>query len=842
MGGERNVARILGALEQDDRGLHGTCPMVASGMPTTHASAITGCEASTASTSAGLTFSPPRTMRSTRRSTTVRRPCRSRRPRSPVRTGTSAGTGSASSPRYPEKRDADSMTISPTPVSSWSARVRRTPGSGTPAEPGPVPCLLGGERRRAGRRLRQAVGGDDRPAGPERPGDEVGRDGAAAQQHGAQRRPAAGRRGPRRARGPAAPGRARRGSRPGSCRGAPRGAAAGHARAARGPAPVRGSPATRSRDPRRDRGPGASPSRSRAAARPAMRPRSRPWRGTRARPPSAGRWCRRSGRRRPAPRDRGPARETARPWRWSRRRAGRATARAPRGRRRPRGTSALPGREPPRRRRAGCRSGAATPAASVGPTRATRSPATIPAPARDAATADARASSSAHVRPWPPASSAISPPASRACRARSSSGNQVTPSGTSYQWTTDSSTATPSPPLRGPPGARIRPAFTTSGATSRSSRSRSAVASPWSRSAAGQPGTSGSAAAHARPVASPTPVSNSELITTGTPRSAASIAISPTATGPPTRDGFTTRTSAAPASSTAWAAARDVIASSAAIGDADPIPERRPLGQRSRGERLLHVLQREPGQRPQARCRFLQVPRPVDIQPERDVVTHGRAHGPARAPPASPSCPRVPALSFSVRNPAATASSAASTVGRRRLGRDRGVDADGRRARGPLPSARPHQVEACAVERGAEGAPGDPGPVHERGRRRQPGGDQLIEQGLQDRSVDLLLEHRLAPAHSPVLGSEPQEPRLTHRPTCRPPSGTGRGTGRGPGGLGRTSSRATARHEPAEREAQGEQQREGQREAGRPLEHGVELPGLPEAAHGPQQRSSSSAG
>ena len=51
-----------------------------------------------------------------------------------------------------------------------------------------VPGVLGGERRGAGRHLRQAIRGNDRPSGPEGTGHEVGRDGAAAQQHRAQGR------------------------------------------------------------------------------------------------------------------------------------------------------------------------------------------------------------------------------------------------------------------------------------------------------------------------------------------------------------------------------------------------------------------------------------------------------------------------------------------------------------------------------------------------------------------------------------------------------------------------------------------------------------------------------
>ena len=83
----------------------------------------------TASTSAGETFSPPRTMRSSRRSATNRRPVSSSRPRSPVRIGPSDD----GSPRYPANRAGVSTTISPTPSAPGFSIVTRTPGSGRPA-------------------------------------------------------------------------------------------------------------------------------------------------------------------------------------------------------------------------------------------------------------------------------------------------------------------------------------------------------------------------------------------------------------------------------------------------------------------------------------------------------------------------------------------------------------------------------------------------------------------------------------------------------------------------------------------------------------------------------------
>ena len=213
---------------EDDRGDRDV-PQLSSGPPTTHASATAGCSSRTASTSAGLTFSPPRTMRSSRRSTTNRRPCRSRRPRSPVRNGSSAAPGqrphrgtrrSGTSPGGRSRRPRSR------PRRRWRGARREAARPRTPA----VPRVLGGEGRHAGRRLRQAIGGDDRPAGPEGARDEVGRDRTAAEQRGPQGR---------RRRGavalvghaPAASAPARRGSRRGCVPWSAARSAAGHARA-----------------------------------------------------------------------------------------------------------------------------------------------------------------------------------------------------------------------------------------------------------------------------------------------------------------------------------------------------------------------------------------------------------------------------------------------------------------------------------------------------------------------------------------------------------------------------------------------------------------------------------
>ena len=113
--------------------------------PKTPASATAGCSSSTASTSAGATFSPPETIVSLLRPMTVRRPSSSSRPRSPVRSVSHAPT-----------------TVGPLTKISPSAgdAARRCPGSGRPAvsrSPG-----LGERDRRA--RLGEPVGLGDREA------------------------------------------------------------------------------------------------------------------------------------------------------------------------------------------------------------------------------------------------------------------------------------------------------------------------------------------------------------------------------------------------------------------------------------------------------------------------------------------------------------------------------------------------------------------------------------------------------------------------------------------------------------------------------------------------------
>ena len=148
--------------------------------------------------------------------------------------------------------------------------------------------------------------------------------------------------------------------------------------------------------------------------------------------------------------------------------------------------------------------------------------------------------------------------------------------------------------------------------------------------------------------------------------------------------------------------------------DADPFPERRPLGQRPRVQRLLHVLQREPGQRPQAPGRRLQAPRAVGVQPQRDVVANRGTHG---SHALHQRRGRVRLAGLELQRPEPGRNGQLGGLDRRsgRPCRDRGVDPDGRQARGPLSPPGPRHVEARAVQRGSECSPGGPGPVHECG-------------------------------------------------------------------------------------------------------------------------------
>ncbi len=382
------------------------------------------------------------------------------------------------------------------------------------------------------------------------------------------------------------------------------------------------------------------PARRPAAARRARRSRLRPSRAPRARRPSAGRSCPTSGRRRPAPPDRDPAPPkpgrpplnrrgpAQRPSRQHQRRhhdvdGGRALAVREAGRQR---HATAPARRIPRI--AAMLSGAAS------ATNATRAPATSPrsptmlgdrrSPTRRAPTHDTMRSSRAR---WPahrPHRARGPRPAGRRTRHR------LTCRATRYRSTAASSTAIPSAFEPGPAGTHMRPSLMRSGSTSRSSSRRSAVARPWSRSAAGQPGRSENWDTHdaqASAAARPTPVSNSDVTTTGTPRAVASASIRATAITPPTRAGFTTSTSAASWSSRMRGRLDRRHRLVGGDRHAHPSPETGHALEIRGRHRLLHVLQLERVQRSQGRLCLCRVPRPVGVQAERHAVAHGRTHG-----------------------------------------------------------------------------------------------------------------------------------------------------------------------------------------------------------------------
>ena len=211
VGGEGLVAGVHGAGRAARSPPPGPGPRAASGRPTTAASATAGCASRTASTSAGAMFSPPRTMRSSRRSTTNRRPSPSRRPRSPVRTGPvagAAGPGRRGSRRSAPRSRRRSPPPHPRPAHRWSATRpgadgRRIPGAraasavGRAVAPEPVsdrPYV--GTTGQPARTARVTSAGGIGP-----PPSRTARSEAGAGRR--RRRPAAGR---------AAPGRARRGS------------------------------------------------------------------------------------------------------------------------------------------------------------------------------------------------------------------------------------------------------------------------------------------------------------------------------------------------------------------------------------------------------------------------------------------------------------------------------------------------------------------------------------------------------------------------------------------------------------------------------------------------------
>ena len=139
-----NVAQ-LGRRErraQDDVRGDGLPPLRV-GRPNTPASATAGCASSAASTSVGITFSPPETIVSTLRPRTISRPRSSSRPRSPVCRTPRGGRARRRRSRRPARSS------------------RRCPGIGAP---GGLRVAGLGDRDR-GARLREPVGRRDRPAG-----------------------------------------------------------------------------------------------------------------------------------------------------------------------------------------------------------------------------------------------------------------------------------------------------------------------------------------------------------------------------------------------------------------------------------------------------------------------------------------------------------------------------------------------------------------------------------------------------------------------------------------------------------------------------------------------------
>ena len=155
------------------------------------ASAMAGWSRRTASTSAGAMFSPPRTIRSVRRSSDGQPAVRHRAGR---------GRRSAASRRRQggggRRRVAEVAARTGPGCRPRSRRRRRRPGRRSGARPRGVPGrrsrggsrLAGREGRDPGAGLGQAVGRDDRPARVERTPDEGGRDRPATERDRAKGR------------------------------------------------------------------------------------------------------------------------------------------------------------------------------------------------------------------------------------------------------------------------------------------------------------------------------------------------------------------------------------------------------------------------------------------------------------------------------------------------------------------------------------------------------------------------------------------------------------------------------------------------------------------------------
>ncbi len=279
----------------------------------------------------------------------------------------------------------------------------------------------------------------------------------------------------------------------------------------------------------------------------------------------------------------------------------------------------------------------------------------------------------------------------------------------------------------------------------------------------------------ARAAAIPTPVSNSVETTTGTPRAAAAAAISATATGPPTRAGFTTRTSAACLGEQPAGRGRSVDRLVGGDRDGHEAAQLRGAGRVVGGERLLRVLDAEAGDRLEPILRRRQVPGPVDVEPEADVRTHRRAD-------------RTHARDEILR----LALGAGLELERRearldRLERRLGALARGREADRPVHRhgravGRKGEVEAGGVDGGPERAArsaeqvelalvGQVAVARPAGRLPDdPGEDRLLDLGrvgLQDRLAEADPSVGRLEEHDPRLAVEPHPGRRGERPPER---------------------------------------------------------------------------
>ena len=346
----------------------------------------------------------------------------------------------------------------------------------------------------------------------------------------------------------------------------------------------------------------------------------------------------------------------------------------------------------------------------------------------------------------------------------------------------------------------------------------------------------GSAAAHASATASPTPVSNSELTTTGTPRSAATSAISATATGPADPSRLDDQDVGGPGlQHRAGPRATDVTASSAAIGTPTRDAQRRRVRRAAAGASGCSTYwSANPASVRSRSTAVCEVPRAVDVEPERDLVADRGAHGAQPLDQASPSCPAAAALSLSVRNPAATARPAASTAASVVHRRDRRVHPDDRQPRGPRLRTPARGVQPRPVERGPERPARGPRPGDQRRRRRHARWPPARRAAPRAPGASPASSRTASP--QPVRPSSsvtPEQPRLARRP-------------RAGGGLERRAERdadpvdraarhqagpAAARARPSAR-PRANSSAKPQREPRRPREDEVELPRLVEVAHG----------